>query len=171
MNVPNPQGGSNFTPGVQGFRRVPLEDRFWAKVNKQDGDDACWLWTGALRGSPGKQKGYAEIFVDGRPRPASQVSWELEQGQPFPAGKMACHTCDEPHCVRPSHIFPGTHADNAQDAARKGRSSSMKLKPEQIVDLRSARARGETYVSIAHRLGVDRTTVSKAARRRTWTHV
>lgn len=152
MNVPNPQGGSNFTPGVQGFRRVPLEDRFWAKVNKQDGDDACWLWTGALRGSPGKQKGYAEIFVDGRPRPASQVSWELEQGQPFPAGlphlRRTALRSSESHlprharrqragrCAQGSLVF-----DEAQAGADCGSTLGSRSRRDVRLDRSSARRR------------------------------
>jgi hypothetical protein len=98
----------------------PIEERFWPKVQKTDG---CWLWR-----SPDK-RGYGTIWDNARKknRRATQVSWEIHHGKSFPDGMDACHTCDNPPCVRPDHIFPGTAKDNAQDALRKGRLKNVAL--------------------------------------------
>ena len=104
----------NSVRGVKGFVSVPVADRFWPMVEKGDG---CWLWLGTKRG----ERPYGMFWMDGHHRPAHAVAWELAHGEPFPAGMDACHHCDNPPCVRPDHIFPGTPSDNAKDAVRKGR--------------------------------------------------
>ena len=104
----------NTVAGVKGFVSVPLADRFWNKVEKR-GADECWLWLGANDGK------YGQIWKEGRNERAHLVSWEIAHGEAFPAGMDACHTCDNPPCVNPTHIFPGTVSDNARDALAKGR--------------------------------------------------
>lgn len=105
----------NLKKGAKGFQQVPLAERFWAKVDIR-ADHECWLWQGAIR-----QRGYGTIYVKGRSRPAHQVAWEIHNGKAFPTGKMACHSCDNPPCVNPHHIWPGTMSDNIRDACEKGR--------------------------------------------------
>lgn len=83
--------------------RVPLADRFWAKVSKTD---TCWLWTAAKTG-----QGYGHIKVDGRMRPAHRVSYELAIG-PIPEGMDLDHLCRTPLCVRPDHLEPVTRRTN-----------------------------------------------------------
>jgi hypothetical protein len=90
-----------------------LESRFWAKVQKQDGDQ-CWLWTASV-----DEHGYGEINVNGTKR-AHRIAYELTYG-PIPEGLFACHKCDNPQCVRPDHLFLGTMKDNMRDCANKGR--------------------------------------------------
>lgn len=103
----------NTKKGNKGFIKVPLEERFWSKVNKS-GPNGCWLWTGANDG------GYGQIWVNGRNEKAHRIAWLLTHGV-IPEGKMACHTCDNPPCVNPAHIFWGTMSDNILDAVNKGR--------------------------------------------------
>ena len=91
--------------------------RFWSKVEVSDG---CWLWLDALVGI-----GYGRFYID-EARPycrAHRFSWELEHG-PIPDGLSCLHDCDTPACVRPSHLFLGTTADNVADRVAKGRSAT-----------------------------------------------
>ncbi len=84
--------------------------------------DGCWLWTGAGRVAvPSKRRGYGHVRWDGPIRPIAQVVWEIATDLPFPAGMQACHTCDNPPCARPSHIWAGTQTENQQDSIAKGR--------------------------------------------------
>ncbi len=93
-----------------------VASRFWPKVDRR-GDQECWPWTAATNG----EMGYGTLRRNGKKVPAHCISWELHHGKPFPEGMQGCHTCDNPPCVNPLHIFPGTQLDNIRDAAKKGR--------------------------------------------------
>ena len=152
-------------------------DRFWSKVDKSG---ECWLWRGARNKS-----GYGifwNIAAKRRER-AHRVAWELTNG-PIPRGRNACHRCDNPPCVRPDHLFIGSHADNAKDMWGKGRARHFtgrpqggelnyahKLTDQGVREIRRLRAEGLLHREIAARLGVHQATVSCVLRGLTWTHV
>lgn len=90
--------------------------RFWATVEVGPGDPetACWLWQGGHR----DHHGYGNF----RGHATHRVSWALSNG-PIPDGLIVCHKCDNPPCVRPSHLFVGTIGDNTRDMVQKGRAA------------------------------------------------
>jgi hypothetical protein len=96
---------------------VELE-RFWEKVDRR-GPNECWRWLGTNNGR------YGTLSLNGRTEGATRVSWSLANGKPFPEGMCACHTCDNPLCVNPAHLWPGTMRDNMIDAREKGRLPRM----------------------------------------------
>lgn len=105
----------NVVKGRKGAISIPVELRFEEKVIRPTWTK-CWLWNGATGSG-----GYPQIYHNGRQRHGSQVSWEIKNGVPFPPGKMACHECDNPGCVNPDHIWPGTMSENIKDCVAKGR--------------------------------------------------
>lgn len=94
---------------------VLSDDVFWSKVDKAAPTE-CWMWRGSRNA-----KGYGRCRRDGRFISAPRVAWALGNGRSFPADLLACHSCDNPGCVNPAHIWPGTAAENTQDAIAKGR--------------------------------------------------
>jgi len=139
--------------------------RFWGTVRL---DDGCWEWMGKIR----RPRGYGVFFHSpGRhERFAHRVAWEITNG-PIPDGVFVCHKCDNPRCVRPSHLFLGNHRDNMLDARIKERFWKTKLTAGDIGTIRARRARGETNVEIARDFGVSPVTISHAVNRNTWKHV
>ncbi len=99
-----------------------LADAFWSCVGELselwpwDAAGECWPWLG-----PRDQAGYGILRWHGRALRATRVSWSLAHGQPWPAGMVACHACDNPPCVRPDHLWPGLSHENALDRTRKRR--------------------------------------------------
>ncbi len=94
--------------------RTPLSVRFWRSVQVTDG---CWEWQGSTR------NGYGVISKggrNGRQLKAHRLSYEMHLGS-IPEGMIVCHTCDNPICVNPGHLFVGTHKDNAVDKMNKNR--------------------------------------------------
>ncbi|MDO9580401.1 MAG: HNH endonuclease signature motif containing protein [Bacteroidales bacterium] len=120
--------------------QFPLDDiaaRFWPKVKQTDG---CWLWLGAK-----DSDGYGSIKIGNhRGTHAHRIAYALKVGH-IPTGLSVLHSCDNPSCVRPDHLFLGTQLDNVNDMAKKGRDhkamgdrNASRLYPEK-------RLRGERH--------------------------
>jgi hypothetical protein len=99
-------------------RGADLRTRFEASYIPEP-NSGCWLWIGsAIHQKTNYSRGQLE--ANGRTRYASQVSYELHVGS-IPAGKIICHTCHNPLCVNPEHLYAGTHKQNTADMVRAGR--------------------------------------------------
>jgi hypothetical protein len=96
--------------------------RFYAKFLIADG---CWEWAASLNDA-----GYGQMSVNGVPDRAHRISWHIHRGE-IPDGLFVLHKCDNRRCVKPDHLFLGTHADNMRDMSRKGRHFS-RTKPEAL---------------------------------------
>lgn len=105
-----------------------VNQRFWSKVDKTPGhgpNGDCWIWSG-VRQHKKEPRGYGmssgQGFRMGFPRNmlAHRKAYFLVHGR-LEKNLQVCHTCDNPPCVRPDHLFQGTGNDNQRDAYVKGR--------------------------------------------------
>jgi len=145
---------------------IPVEIRFWSKVNRTQ---TCWLWTGRL-----DVDGYGNFTVrKGQTEKAHRVAFKLKKG-PVPVGLLVLHRCDVPACVRPKHLFLGTHRDNQADKVTKGRQargskvSSSKLTKVSVLAIRASEDR---QVDLAVKYGVSQAAISAVITRKVWGHI
>lgn len=94
----------------------PRVDRSAAAPDHMPALGECWVWTGAHQ-----SQGYGMVSVGGRVIGAHRLSW-IEANGPIPHGQCVMHLCDNPPCIRPSHLQAGTYVANARDRKAKGRS-------------------------------------------------
>lgn len=143
--------------------------RFEARLDHQP--SGCWVWPGAT--SP---KGYGHIRVRGEQVSTHRFALERALGRPLLPGMLACHTCDNPPCCNPVHLFEGTHSENSLDMDRKGRrpdsrgsrGSQARLSDDDVRYIREAKDRN---VDLARRFSISQATVCDIKKRRTWSHL
>ena len=149
--------------GGHDVHRIPAEKRFHERVDKS-GD--CWIWLGRLT-----DDGYGILDVDVKGKLAHRLAWEMESDS-IPDGMEVCHHCDNPRCVRVSHLFLGTHQENIADRDRKERGGVAKLTKSQVAEIRRIYSHGSiTQKELAARYGVARCTISAITTGTNWKHI
>ena len=138
--------------------------RYLSKVVQYD--VGCWGWTGSTR------EGYGRLGLNsGQGIDAHRLSWLLHHG-PIPSGLHVLHTCDNPPCTRPDHLFVGSRSTNMQDMHAKGRQGSNRVRGDQHpqakaipeAEIHRLRALGLTQSAIASVVGISQSHVSKVLR-------
>lgn len=155
---------------------MDLVIRFWSKVNKygpfphkqackvhpEIKGTRCWLWTDST-----VTYGYGQLRVDGILQAAHRISFYLAYKE-WPDNCL--HKCDVRHCIRPLHLFEGTHKDNIQDCKLKGRrgfnpgpgiygedTNTAKLTNKEALKIRRLYATGKfSYQDLASRFGISK---------------
>jgi hypothetical protein len=144
-------------------------------------ESGCWEWVGAKT-----SQGYGSLRFNGKSVKAHRLSYSLINGE-IPDGRMICHHCDNPSCVRPSHLYAGTAADNVRDCYVRGRNANnlpklqaarplqvgerhpqSKLTAEIASQMRGMRAKGEAFSRIADQFNVSRPAARDAIQGITW---
>lgn len=147
-------------------KRPSMQDAFAKWFDTPE--TGCWEWTGAR-----DRDGYGIFSYARKSMRAPVVALTLD-GRTPPKGAYACHHCDNPACVRPSHLYPGSPTDNSRDARKRGRVARgerqhmAKLTDDAVREIRSGGATDEDF---ATRFGVSRSAVTMARIGTTWKHV
>lgn len=129
------------------MEKVTLEEAFWQKVDKK-GPTECWEWTACRH--KGKHA-YGQLRYEQILYRAHRLSYVLSNGD-IPDGLFVLHSCDNPPCVNPAHLYLGTAGDNIREAVARGRHKQArspgerhpchKLKTEQVLKIRELYATG-----------------------------
>ena len=148
-------------------KRLPLEDIFWLKVEKSDPEN-CWPWTGSI-----DRDGYGVLTYKKKNYRAPRLALALS-GIDIPNGHYACHSCGNPTCCNPSHIYAGTPVQNNMDKHKHGTHlegescHTAKLTEKQVVEIRDdLRSNSE----IARQYGVTPRNIVIIKKRKTWKHI
>lgn len=141
--------------------------RFWSKVDKEKSKifyegKRCWEWMGSLN-----TDGYGRLWVDRDNKYAHRLSYEIAFGE-IHDSLSVLHHCDNPSCIRPDHLFLGTHQDNIDDMMRKGRrvwqsgenGNSAKLTDAQVSEIRRLHAKGVRNTVLSEKFGIHQTYIS-----------
>lgn len=142
-----------------------LQERFEEKYIVAP--SGCWEWTASKDGN-----GYGILWDGVKNSKAHRVSYTMYKGT-IPVGMFACHTCDNPACVNPEHVFIGSALDNNRDAKNKGRghrprgakNPKAKLTQEQVDNIRSS---GKGASELAHAYPVSRQQLSDILNNKKW---
>ena len=141
-----------------------VADRFFNKVIRDSDPGKCWDWSGSkLKGS-----GYGRLNVAGKVEFAHRLSWEIHRGC-IPSGMWVLHTCDNPPCSNPDHLYLGNHTQNVADRQDRGRTNAI-LDVDKVRQITTALLKGEPRLDVAKRFGVTRSTVNAVASGQNWAH-
>jgi hypothetical protein len=143
-------------------------EHFWGRMEIV-GD--CWEWVGARH-----EHGYGQFRSRGRTFRAHRTARELTTREPVPPEMDVLHTCDNPPCCNPSHLYVGTPVDNARDMIARGRdtrgakNARAKLTDAKVIEIRAA-VRLINQRAIARQFGISQANVSRIINRKGWAHV
>lgn len=163
------------------------EKRFqWSKASKQEKlerlrsifddkvtkTDSCWFWTGTK-----DPDGYGMIhYGKNKQLKAHRASWLIHRGD-FDLTLIVCHSCDNPSCVNPDHLFLGTVQTNTLDKVKKNRQTKgstnfgSKLTEESVLKIKELLSLGVTGSRIAKDYKISTSVISSIKQNKSWKHV
>lgn len=146
-----------------------IVERFYTKIDRSSNN--CWIWKG--RKTKGGY-GNVDIIHDGKWRGinAHRLSYLLIHGE-VPDNIHVCHSCDNPPCCRPDHLWLGTFEENMQDAIDKGRKDNTgekngrrKINWETVNEIRACK--DKTRNELAKEYGLKKMQVGNIIRNISW---
>lgn len=152
--------------------RKNTKEKFLTKILKTE---HCWLWQGS-RFSDGMR--YGQFRFNGKNWKTHRFSYAIHIGS-IPCGMSVLHTCDNPICVNPAHLYLGNHNQNMKDMAERGRRRSdkgecnpmAKLTTCEVRDILTSNLFGVRQRILSAQYSVTEGTISGIVSRRDWKHV
>ena len=150
---------------------------FWKKVEIKS-EDICWEWTACKN-----KKGYGQFRIDKKIYSSHRISYILANGQipeddSFYKTLFVCHSCDNPSCVNPNHLFLGTCKDNSEDKVSKNRQLKgikhglHKLTEQEVLEIRFKWGTGfYTQKQLSEEYGVSQMQISFIVNIKQWRHI
>jgi hypothetical protein len=138
-----------------------------AKIDELD-PSVCWEWTAGRNVG-----GYGTLKIKRKHYTATRVAYKHYKGED-PGDMIVCHSCDNPICCNPSHLFLGTPADNMNDCVKKSRRptgeavKNSKLTKEKVLQIRES---NDTHASLARKYSVSSKTIRSVRLREHWKHI
>lgn len=142
-----------------------VQTRFWAKVDRTQGPDACWIWQGAKW-----PHGYGQFRYEKSLWTAHRMAWAMTHGS-IPEGKWILHACDVPSCCNPAHLHVGDHDLNMKEMAVRERSRATRLNANVVKKVRELVGLGMKQTVIAKLLGVSNACICEIVSGKKWGHV
>lgn len=154
-----------FVPAMFHLRTLARFHKSYVK----GGASECWPWLKRHTTTWGRFR------IWRRPYSAARVAYYIHH-RIDPAENCVCHTCDNPICVNPAHLFLGTHADNMRDKMQKGRHVSSagekhgmhKLNEDQVRLIRKSTG---SQRAIAKQFGISQRQVFSILHNQSWKHL
>lgn len=152
------------------YRHITEQQFLQTKLlyNCRLGESGCWIWVGP------KDKGYGLTHYKNKSIRAHRLSYEMFIG-PIPEGLLIRHKCDNPSCINPDHLAPGTVQENVNDReARRRRTvkgemiGTSKLTAEEVIAIRNSKAR---QVDLAKEFGVSAHCIWSIKHGHSWKHL
>jgi hypothetical protein len=147
--------------------------RFWSKVSILGSSD-CWVWTASAN-----RKGYGKFRLNNprRTATASRVAYEMHTGK-YVGKAFVCHSCDNPPCCNPSHLWLGDSMSNSMDSCAKNRNKvplskgqdngNAVLTEDDVAKIRICFSLGENNCEISRKFGVTHQNVWRIRHGKNW---
>jgi len=146
--------------------------QYFESLIKINNDTGCHEWVGP------KKEGYGWFSIDGNLKSAHRISFEIHKG-PIPEKINVCHSCDNPSCVNPEHLWLGTQFDNVNDMMSKKRGNKAsgeshhkaKITEDDVRLIRSLLSEGISMRHIQHKLNISYRIIQRVCSGQSWSHV
>jgi HNH endonuclease len=156
---------------VNPYHLMSRDEILFSKIikNKKTG---CWEWIGT------KKRGYGYMKINGKDKAIHRLLYERYKGKIL-SEMNVCHTCDNPSCCNPDHLWLGTQTQNIHDCVEKKRDNKRKgethlrtkITEKQAIEIKIQYRNGIKPTVICRLMNIPYSTVYKICINENWKHI